>query len=684
MLPMSIKKFDKPLYIALIVALLTVILYLPAIQNDFVNWDDDLNIYENPYIQSLDFKLLRYMFSFKDTMWIPLTRFSHALNYAVWGLDPTGHHLTNIVFHGLNTFLVVILVIRLIENSKFAQLSSASDDRKIFLRTSLIASGLTGILFGIHPLRVESVVWITERKDVLSGFFVLLSLLYYLKFCQNSFNKKSKTYYVLSIVFFAMALMSKPAVVTLPIILILLDIYPLERLTYGPAITFQLKVVAEKIPYFVLSLVLSVVTILSYHHEGLAVAESNVIFSDRLLVAARSLCFYLFKMVYPVNLAPFYPYPANVSFLTMEYIGVLILVLGVTAFSFFLWKKQKILAAVWIYFVVTLVPVLGIIKFGAFAAADRYTYLPSLGPFLLAGVGTAWAINITIKRSRRLILIKLSAIIIMTIIVFILFCSLTLKQIKVWKDSMTLWNSELEIYPERAFPAYHNRGLLYQAMGRYDQAIADYNKAIEINPRYINSYRNRGLIYRARGQYDRAIADYSKAIEIDPGFHKAYNNRGNIYTIKGEYDRAIADYTKAIEINPRFDKAYSNRGIVFTIKGEYDRAVDDYTKAVEINPNLDMAYNNRGVNYLRMSEFREAEKDIKRALTLNPDNLTAYVSMAEFYSLINENDDACKWLTTAIDKGFNDFRYIKTYKSFENMRNLSCYQELIRRNQFTR
>jgi tetratricopeptide (TPR) repeat protein len=123
---------------------------------------------------------------------------------------------------------------------------------------------------------------------------------------------------------------------------------------------------------------------------------------------------------------------------------------------------------------------------------------------------------------------------------------------------------------------------------------------------------------------------------------------------------------------------------VFTIKGEYDRAVDDYTKAVEINPNLDMAYNNRGVNYLRMSEFREAEKDIKRALTLNPHNLTAYVSMAEFYSLINENDDACKWLTTAIDKGFNDFRYIKTYKSFENMRNLSCYQELIRRNQFTR
>ncbi|MBL7031984.1 MAG: hypothetical protein ISR97_02250, partial [Nitrospira sp.] len=195
--------------LALVIALLTVSVFLPALQYDFVNFDDNLVVYDNPNIRALDSKFFKYMLSFEHTMWTPLTRLSRAVDYAVWELDPTGHHLTNILLHGFNTFLAVILIIRLI-GARAITPSSVLGKEDTFLRDALIAGGVTGLLFGIHPLRVESVVWVTERKDVLSGSFMLLTLVYYLKSSTVSVQKKIRIYYVLSLIFFAMALMSKP------------------------------------------------------------------------------------------------------------------------------------------------------------------------------------------------------------------------------------------------------------------------------------------------------------------------------------------------------------------------------------------------------------------------------------------------------------------------------------------
>ncbi len=593
----------RSLILAFLVCIITILVYLPALQNDFVNWDDDVYVYKNIFIQSIDPGFLKWMFSFEDAMWVPLTKLSHALNYAVWGLDPMGHHLTNILLHGFNAFLVVLIAVRLMMGPSY-------EDGAAFAKRALIAGGVTGILFGIHPLRVESVVWVTERKDVLSGFFVLLSLLYYIKFTAVSIKNRIRTYYLFSLVFFLMALMSKPMVVTLPVVLILLDIYPLERLRFDLALKSQLRVLAEKIPFIALSVTLSIVTILSYEYKGIMVTESEVDLMDRLLVAVQSLSFYLYKMVWPVDLVPIYPYPSEISIITLEYAGPLILVMGITAFCIYSWKRQKVWSVVWVYYIVTLLPVLGIIKFGAFAAADRYTYLPGLGPMLLAGLGVSWLWRKAEVKHNKSVLRK-SSIIIVFVLFFSLLASTTLKQILIWKDSLTLWNRQLALYSSHL--AYNNRGNVYRKSGKYQKALADYNKAIELDPEYKLAYNNRGIVYLGSEKYQEALADYNKAIELDPEYKLAYNNRGNVYLKSGKYQKALADYNKAIELAYEYVSPYNNRGYAFSILGRYQEAIVNYNKAIELDPGYSLAYKNRGMLYMKMGDDNKANEDFRSA-----------------------------------------------------------------------
>jgi len=425
----------KPWIVAILAALITVLVYLPALNNGFVNWDDYEYICENRYIRSIDFEFLKWVFtSFHDCTWYPLTWLSHTVDYAIWGLNPVGHHLSSILLHGLNTFLVVLLIIRLVKAVK-------PEDKSNQLPGYLIAGLATGLLFGLHPLHVESVAWVSERKDVLYSSFFLLSFLTYLKYTSTSQQKQKILGYILCLLFFIMSLMSKPMAVTLPVVLLIVDIYPLGRLNLKSGLKAQKELLIEKIPFFVMSIVSSIVTVIAQQTGGAVTPLEKHLFIDRILVALRGLGFYLSKMVWPTDLCPLYPYPSKISFLSLQFIGSFILVLSITALCIKSWNRHKTLPAIWAYYVVTLLPVLGIIRVGEQAAADRYTYLPSLGPFLLVGLAAAYIwkrLNIKLHFSTYM----RPCIMILPALIMGLLAVVTVKQIGIWKDSLT-WNHML-------------------------------------------------------------------------------------------------------------------------------------------------------------------------------------------------------------------------------------------------
>jgi tetratricopeptide (TPR) repeat protein len=543
-----LKISKKPYVTALAITILTIFVYLPVLQNDFVNWDDDRYVYENPDIQSFGPESVRWMFTaFHASNWHPLTWFSHAIDHSLWGLNPLGHHLTSIVLHGLNTFLVVILITRLVSfgrNDMAVQIRNskpACRQARFEIRDSLLAGAVTGLLFGLHPLHVESVAWISERKDVLCAFFTLLSMMAYLRY---SFSEKKTLPYCLCLFFFILALMSKPMAVTLPVIFILFDIYPLQRLKRGSF----LSVFFEKLPFFAFSVASSVVTIMAQQTGGAIQSLETHPLGERLFVGIRAIIFYLVKMVWPDGLAPLYPYPLGLSFMSFDLLGSLVLVFGITVFCVALWRRQKAWSALWAYYLVSLFPVLGIIQVGGQAAADRYTYLPSLGPFLLAGLGCAYILGKTVQKSSALS--KKALFFIPFFLLFFFLSSGTRNQITIWKDSLTLWNTELTLYPDFSM-AYKGRGKTYSEMGNYRKALTDYNRALELNPSFVDARVNRGNVYLLLGLYQKAIKDYDISLTINPRFSLAYYNRGLAYEITGAIGKAVRDFQAAARLGHR-------------------------------------------------------------------------------------------------------------------------------------
>ena len=349
-------------------------------------------------------------------------------------------------------------------------------------------------------------------------------------------------------------------------------------------------------------------------YQGTITALEAHPFGERLLVALRALVFYLIKMLWPTNLAPLYPYPSKVSFFMLEYIGAFALVFIITAFCIYSWRKQKIWSAVWAYYLVTLLPVLGIIQPGDQAAADRYTYLPSLGPFLLVGLSVRWTWWKIEMKEQNLIKGRLS-LIIPSILIVSLLSVLTTKQNMIWKDSFTLWNTEARLFPDN-FQAYVGLCSAYLRSGNYQNAINECNEAIKLNPGYSKSYYNRGLAYKKSGDYSLALNDFNMAIHLNPHEVDAYTMRGNVYFILGNYQEAIQDYNRAIMLNPQSSLPFHNRAIVYRKLGIFLHAIDDLNKSIEIDPHDPELYKSRAETYLLLGNHQQAIKDFQVAAKL--------------------------------------------------------------------
>jgi len=506
-------------------AIVAVVLFLPALGNGFVNWDDPAYVYENLHIRHLE---LRWIFTgIVASNYHPLTLLSHTIDYALFGPDPMGHHLTSLILHALNSALVFLLAKRLLA--------------KGLGRAGTLGALIAALLFAVHPLHVESVVWVSERKDVLSAFFFFLSILFYIRYTE----KGRKGLYGLTLLAFILALLSKPMAVTLPVVLLILDYYPLDRLQKGSVI------IMEKIPFFALGIVSAILTLWAQSTGGAVTRMVSYPLSIRILVAVRGYLFYSYKLLFPVGLAPYYPLPMGLGPSNPFFIVSLIFLTGVTLFCLF-WamRGKRALLAIWLYYLVTLAPVIGIVQVGSQAAADRYSYLPTVGCIMLAGA----LLSLLYKRSGG----SKGIALIITLLVLLFLSVQTTRAIPVWHDSVSLWSHEINFLEGHnkgdrlaGTIAHYNRAKAYEGISLLPEAIADYTSVIAINPGYLDAYINRGVIYGQLGRFEEALPDFNRAVELDPTSAAARYNRGLVYKNLGDMDKAREDFQAAMSLGQR-------------------------------------------------------------------------------------------------------------------------------------
>ena len=544
------------------IALVTFIVYLPSLQNGFVNWDDSGYVYDNPFIRSFDVQLLKSAFAeFHLANWHPITWLSHAFDYAIWGMNPLGHHLTNNIIHALNTLLVVLLIIRLMEVYQEAAGHYGPSQPLLHDRTIKLTGAATGLLFGLHPLHVETVAWVSERKDLLCAFFFLLTLITYtyyagelktgdsIKVRSRYFNKK----YLSLLVLFILALLSKPMAVSLPFVLLILDWYVFRRIE-SPR-TFVTSFL-EKLPFFALALISSIVTILAQNAGGAMKLTYYMPVIVRAGIAVTSLIAYLGKMIMPLHLVPYYPlrHPDNIYAILLDYILPFILVTAITATCIVVVRRHKLWLTIWSYYVITLVPVLGIVQVGGQAMADRYTYLPSLGPFFIVGLLSAKIYEKVSALDRwRVMLSTASVVIAMSVLAFLSYA--TILQVGIWKNGNVFWNYVINMEPGLPL-AHNNLGEAYSDERLFDSAIEQFRIALSLRP--INpeaTYENLGIAYLSQGQPDMAIEQFRTALRLKPDYADAHFNLGNCYLEKGSKIMAREEFELGLAINPGEDRA---------------------------------------------------------------------------------------------------------------------------------
>lgn len=520
------------------IALLTFAIYQQTTTHQFVHWDTHKYILENPHIKAFSWENIQWMFtSFYMANWHPLTWLSHALDYAMFGLQPGGHHFTSVLLHIFNVLLFFWV--------SYLLLTKVWPPGQSPYKMPVTAA-LAALIFAIHPQHVESVAWVAERKDVLFLFFTLLSLIAYFFYTDS----QKKYYYVLSIISFGLALMAKPMAVTLPVVLLLLDVYPLKR---TPLLTSNqsrswITIGLEKLPFLLLSFMMVIITILAQAHGQAFSSSTHIDFGLRIFNAIHSFIFYLSKLVFPINLSPFYPFPTEEN----RYFTYLSAVMGFSLISLltvYLWtKKQYFWLISWLFYLITLSPVIGIIQVGSQAAADRYTYWPSLVFHLLMAI--AWVQAYQYLKQRRQVF---------SVLWFILglvyggwLVNLTINQVGIWKNDFTLWHHAALVTPNSS-RAHINLASQYQKQRQYQYALRHYQQALAIKP-HPDVFLGLALTYLNLQQLDKALAVYQHLNEnwqLYPADQKiVWHNMAWIYARKQAWQQAKQAVEKALLIVP--------------------------------------------------------------------------------------------------------------------------------------
>jgi len=536
------------IYIALAIA--TIGAFESVRHNDFIDLDDNLYVAENPNIKDgLTYQAIRWAFTKTyAAFWHPLTMVSYIIDYQLFGLNPAGYHITSLLLHIANT----LLLFGVLKNMTGGTWQSA----------------FVAAAFALHPLHVESVAWVAERKDVLSTLFWLLTMAAYLRYVKHPGIYS----YMLMLLIFTLGLMAKPMLVTLPFVLLLLDYWPLGRFKPPYFSRAGRKLILEKIPLLILSLLWCAATFLSQKKIGALPDTTLVPMSIRIANALMVYLVYLEKTIWPTRMAVLYPYLTDA--LSPPYVTVYVLLLsGISAAVIRLSSRFKYLLTGWLWYLGTLVPVIGLIQVGSHSMADRYTYVPLTGIFIIA----AWAAaDVTAKwRYQKTVLTTASVIILAALFV----CSRT--QLKYWRNSIALFDHALKVTGDNSVMQYCLACSLKQ-QNRLDEAINHYRQTLLINPAYYSANYNLGVILQSQGKLDEAIYHYKETIRKKPDYAEAHNNLGILLKRKGRLDDAQAHFRQAVKLKPDFTEAYNNLGYVLRLQGKLNEAITYLRKALSL------------------------------------------------------------------------------------------------------
>ncbi|HKO22064.1 MAG TPA: tetratricopeptide repeat protein [Candidatus Eisenbacteria bacterium] len=532
-------------WLAAILAL-TFVAYLPSLHNGFTNWDDPLYVLQNPLLPHPTVSAI--LTTPVAGNWHPLTIGSYLLNFRISGLDPASYHWLNLLLHLANTALVFVFVGALAPGRMWTAV-------------------VTSLLFGIHPMHVESVAWIAERKDVLYAFFYLLGLIAYLRYLKAF----QGGWLIASLVAFTLSLASKPAAIVVPLVLLAIDFYRRRP--------FDARSLLEKVPFILISAAVLTITLQVQEKAG-AINRMDIgpVF-PRVLVACFGIMMYAVKAIVPFGLSAMYPYPRNpATSLGPEFYLGLAFVLAF-AVVVYLGRRNRALVFGSAFFLINLVLVLQFVSVGKVVMADRYTYIPYVGLFF----ALAWALDdphTTVRYALAglfLLLVPVSLI-------------QTWNRCHVWRDSSTLWTDVIRQYPGRIYDAYNNRGKYYFDTGRYAEALADYDQALALDAKPARTYFSKGSALGRLGRVDEALASFDRALELDSTLVEARSDRAGIRLMKGDLAGAISDLDAAIRLNPRFRGSYVNRGSAYAMSGDLELAVADYRHAIEMDPRHPRTY----------------------------------------------------------------------------------------------
>ena len=593
--------------IFLIASTLTV--YWQITNHEFINYDDGIYVTENYHVQSgLTFESIKWAFTTGHAAnWHPVTWLSHMLDCELYGLNPMGHHWTSLQIHLINSILL-FLVLKMMTGALW--------------RSSFVAA-----LFALHPLHVESVAWVAERKDVLSTFFWILSVWAYVRYVRQPDKKR----YFLLILFFILGLMSKPMLVTLPFVLLLLDFWPLSRFQSSTKgrYDFSYKTIAgliwEKLPLFAFSAASCIVTFFVQRHGGAVVPMETFPLTLRIANTFISYISYIEKTLWPQNLTLLYPYPKTLS-LGMA-IGSGLLLLCISTVVFLARKRCSYLVTGWLWYIGTLVPVIGLVQVGAQSMADRYTYIPIVGIFIILTWGIA---DISARWQHRKILLLLFSV---TALVSISIC--TWFQAGYWQNSVTIFTHTLNITNNNSI-AHYGLGMAYDQQGKLDEAVSHYNKALKIDPCYAQAHHNLGTVLIRQGNTEAAIYHYSRALQLNPNYSKAYYNLAKAYMKLNKIESAIHYFQEALNIDPEMKIALFNLSWIYATNN--DEQFRNGKEAVSLAEKLcilqdykhPLSLDALAAAYAEIGKFdtavSTAEKAFKLALLYGPNELVSGIN----------------------------------------------------------
>ncbi|MBN1787785.1 MAG: tetratricopeptide repeat protein [Sedimentisphaerales bacterium] len=570
-----------PLIISICLIIATFAIYWPVYRHDFVRYDDGTYVIYNTNIHSgLNLKSIRWAFTAGyASNWHPLTWISHTVDYQLFKDAPGGHHIVNVLFHILNTILLFYVLWKMTD--------------------TIWASAFVAAAFALHPLHVESVAWVAERKDLLSTFFWILTMWAYTCYVRSLKFK----WYLLTLLLFILGLMSKPMLVTVPFVLLLLDYWPLER-------KFSQRLLIEKIPLLICSAASCVITFISQQRGGATRLIESFSLTTRVENSIVSYITYIMKMFWPSRLAVFYPHPGN-TLSTIKVVLCALLLLLISIYFIYKMRRHRFLAVGWLWYLGTMVPVIGLVQVGAQAMADRYTYMTLTGLFIIIAFSAKEFIPKW--RNKNIVLGSLA------VITLTASTAAAARQVRHWKNDLSLFGHAIQV-TENNYVMIDNYAITLITQGQYDQAGRYFSKSLSIKPDSPNVHNNLGNLLMRNNRIKEAEEHFRLAIKYKPDFKEAYYNLYTALREQGRFEEAGGCCAQALSIDPNFVKAYLCLAIISNDMKKYEQAIEYSNKALEIEPANIYAYNCLGIALAGLGRTDEAIQAYRTALQINPGN----------------------------------------------------------------